>query len=495
MSLPSTWGPEDGVSNADYILQAQGDLGASQNPIQDLDGHGIGTESQESQEALKDTVRSFIRGQLRTISRVVAPMIFLSRTYPVALRSDLWNPMKRFSEFVGCKKDFFLRYVCAVDDIYSHVKIISRGTIDPLIPVENMVEAKGDRAVITHSTNIDSEETRWQFKAVASKVRTEAASIVLNAIAFIGTDCPGCDSTFGTDLIAVGGDAVAKPAVTLTDDRFNTVTLPDVGELLDVAYKVFSSGALQLLSYGVGADPTAATAAQIAKSVDGGTTWVVDLTIDDVIVDFVEVGKDILAVGYTVTTGLPVIWLTSDRAGTWVELTDPLLTGTDRLLSVDYDESRLRLYFSGEASIFWTGKLTNNSILLADLSANLPGSPVNLTQVKVLTQDNIMVAGDAGYLVESWDGAENFTTLNFATDDIAAFDGDQYRIIIGAATKLYIRDILGDNEIVELILESGVILTGNITDVAMNVFDDFERFSVVTDIGEIVIVVPPYPGA
>jgi photosystem II stability/assembly factor-like uncharacterized protein len=472
----------------------QGPLGASQNPIQELDGHGIGTESQETQEILTNVRRVYRRGRLRTISKVVKPMIHLSKTYPVAMNSDLWNPIIAAAEEGECKKDFFMRYVCPVDSEFQHVKIMVNGTLDPVSAPEDLVSASGDRAVLTGQTQITAEEQRFLYNLITSKVYT-AGALAYNGITFLSSDCPSCNNDDGQDLIAVGGDAVAAPTITKTDDRFATVTNPTAGAAADVAYTIFESGSLLFMSQGDNADPGAATTASVYRSIDGGDNWIVDPDIDDVIRDFVEVERSVLAVGHTIA-GLPVLWITNDRGGTWVELTNTLLSGTDGLTAVDYDHIRRKLYFVGEAGIFWAGKLTATGITLNDISAQLPGTPGNLSDVRVLDTDNVLVVGAAGYVAETWDGAATvLAVVPFPTSDaIAAMDGNKFRAVFGAGTVVYMRDILNGNEIEAITLEEGVTLTGNVTDVTMNVFDDMERFAIVTDVSETLIGIPPYPG-
>ncbi len=493
-SLPPSWGPP--IHSHQFVLWQEGDKGPTDQPTF-LQGHGLATGSPEVSEAITYTRTKLINGRLVPVMQTLRGAIEMAVAYDIGIPSALWTPVM-IASYQGCIKTFFLQYLCPDDEEFAHWIILENGALTPAIESNDLIVAEETGEAITHTSTITVERRLWGWNLAYRPVYAAGGTIVLNGVAFLGEDCPGCESNLGKGLIAVGGDATAAPTVVVTDDRFTSVTTPTVAVPLDVAYCTYAEGPVQLVATGDAADPSLATAAEVWRSIDGGENFVVCPNIDIVVYKFVKVGDDILAIGVT-TTGAAAVWIARDGGGTFVNLPSANLPASEALLSGAYDEGTLKVYFGGAAGTLLAGRLSSTGLNVSDITANLGGTPTTITEVVVLGKGNLVVVGAVGIVKESWDSAANWLVIPFpTTDDITCAAGNKYRLVIGADILAYERSFLTKNLIQVVTLEEGEVLTGSITDIAINEPDvegNFNRIAVVTDAGEVALGLPRYPAA
>lgn len=491
VSVPSTWGPP--IHSHERMLWVAGPNGVTDIPIP-LEGHGLDTGSPELSEAITYTTTVKRRGRIIPVTITLRSAIEMSVSYDIGIPAAIWTPAMQAS-YTGCIKDFFLEYVCPTDSIYRHFIVLERGALTPAIEANGLIVNEATGEAVRYTTTITVERRLWGWGLGYRPVYAAGGTIVLNGISFIDEDCPDCDSSPGLSLLTAGGDGTAAPTIVVTDDRFTTTTTPSAGSVADVAYATFSVADVQLVSAGDDADPSAATTANVYRSIDGGTTYVEVPDIDIVVYKFISVGDDIMAVGVTVG-GAASTWISTDRGNSFTELVNSDYPAAEAFVTAAYDKETLKLYFGGASGSLFTGRLSTTGLSLTDITANLGGTPTAIAEVVLLDRDNLVVAGAAGVVKESWDGAATFSTIAFPTTAaITCAAGNKYRLVLGSSTKVYQRSFLTRNRIVEAELEDGAVLTGNVTDVAMNVDDDFNRFAVCTDDGEVALGLPFYPTA
>jgi len=490
-SVPAEWGPP--IHSHERMLWQEGAKGVTDYPIA-LTGHGIGTGSPELSEAITYTTTTRRNGRVIPIMKTLRSAIEMAVTYDFGIPAAIWTPVMN-SSFLGCIRTFFLEYVCPEDSEYAHFIILERGAMTPAIETTDLIINEETAEAVRWTTSVTVERRLWGWDIAYRPQYAAGGTIALNGVEFIGDDCPGCDDNLGLDLFTVGGDATAAPLIAVTDDRFVSVTTPSVGLATEVAYTTYSDGDLLLTCVGDTADPSTATAANVYRSIDRGENFVVVPDIDIIVYDFVKVGDDILAVGVT-TAGAAAIQISTDQGGTFAALTHDALPAAEALLSGAYDEGTLKVYFAGDSGILLAGRLSVTGINLTDITSNLSTPPSVINEVVSLDKDNLVVVGAAGVVEESWDGGATFTVIPFPnTDAIVCADGNKYRLVMGAGILIYERSFLTKNVIKVIALEDAAALTGNITDIAMNVEDDFNRIAVCTDDGEVAMGIPRYPNA
>jgi photosystem II stability/assembly factor-like uncharacterized protein len=493
LNTPAQFGPANGVDSKDYILHKEGPRGVTDRPV-NLLGHSLTSPSQDLTDALVFTTVKLRNGRVVTVSRVKRAPQETSRTYTIGIPSALWTPVLEASYSGGCVATFYLIYQCPEDRIYNHWDILPEGVLSPAIEAEDVITTGTDDNMITFTSDLQVPE-KLRGWMLGYEPIYDGGAIAYQGIFFISENCPGCNTSTGMDLIAVGGDGIAAPTVTVTDDRFGSVTNPSVGAVGDVAFSVYNDGLLQLVGIADNADPSLATAASLERSTDGGTNWSTVLDVDDVIRFMFKADQVIYAIGHTIA-GAAVIWMSADNGSSFTEITSTALPAADALLMGAYDELSGKTYFVGESGTLLTGTLSGSALTLTDISANLPGTPGDLYVCISLGANNVLVAGAAGYVAETWDAAVTFTAISFpAVTDITAGDGNQYRVVLGATTNLYERTALTMNDFEAIELENAATITGNVTSIRMNHDGDFNRFAAVTDAGEVAFGKPFYPNA
>jgi hypothetical protein len=403
------------------------------------------------------------------------------------------------ASFAGFLKTFFLEFVCPEDALFAIWDILEHGAMTPAIETVDLVALEtGETIAFTSNVTVERRVRGWalSFRPVYDANDPSGAN-VLNAIDFVFEECPGCQGGLGLSLLTVGGDPLVLPLVVNTDDRFNSVSTATTGAIGDVAYSSYVDGALQLVCVGDDPDPASATSAIVYRSIDGGTNFVALTDIDIIVYKFVNVDGNILAVGVT-AGGAAAVQLSTNGGGAFVDLPNATLPAAEALVSADYDPKTLKLYFGGASGSLFTGRLGTTGLSLVDITATIVALPTLATvnAIVVVDKGDIVIAGDSGIVKESRDSALTWEVVAFPTsDDIVAMAGNKYRLVLGATINVYERTFLTKNAIKAAPLADSAVLAGNITDIAMNTEDDFNRFAVCTDLAEVAMGLPNYPNA
>lgn len=491
-SLPSKWGPP--IHNQQRQLWQEGAKGITDIPVS-LEGHSLGTGSSELSEAITYTNTVRRNGRIIPLTKTLRSAIEMAITYDFGIEATLWSPVMQDS-FTGCIRTFFVEYVCPEDSEYAHFIILERGAMTPAIETIDLIVNEDTGEAVRWTTSIVVERRLWGWDLAYRQEYAAGGSNGLFDVDFVLEDCPGCDGNLGLDLMAVGGDVAVLPTVVNTDDRFESVISGTTGAIGDIAYTSYADGDLQLVCVGDNVDPSAATSALVYRSINRGVDFTALTDIDIIVYDFIKVGSDILAVGVT-TGGAAAVQISTDNGGSFTELTSTVLPASEALLSAAYDPDKQKIYFGGASGSLLTGRLGIAGMHLTDITANLATTaPSIINEVVYLDTDNIVVVGDSGIVQETWDGAETFNVIPFpVATEITAADGNKYRLVLGSGVNVYERSFLTKNRIEIAPLAEGVVLTGNITAIAMNTEDDFNRFAVCTDDGEVALGIPKYPNA
>lgn len=497
-NVPAYFGPPEGIDSKDYLFLMAGDTPISK-PVSLL-GHTLTNPNVELSDALTVTRVELRNGRIRTIVRTKRAPEVRSRTYTIGFPPGaLWTPaMHAALRPGGCRKTFYMKYLCPDDTRFEHVEIMPDGLLDPPQEEGDLITVDEENIIgMTSTLNVTERIRAWNLGW--DLIFTDGDGSPLNGVGFTTADCPTCADVPGLGLIAAGGVGGAEDAVValLTDDRFASTPTAMTTGIADgnVVKTVYTDGATVLL--GFADDPAIATAATggIVRSNDGGLSFAAVSGITTPINKIFAVGDVIVAVGGT-GAGAPTIHFSSDKGASWTASTSTLLAGTDALVSGAYDKDADRIYFVGEGGTLLVGQLTGDTLVLTDISANLPGAPGTLNAVNVFFKDHVAVGGAAGYYAESFDGAVEFVEVAVpGSAAITAIAGNQHRAVVAAGTALYERDPLNDFNYEAVVLGNGVTVTGDYTAVVMGVDGDFNMFAAVTDDGEVVVGKPYYPNA
>ncbi|APU89037.1 hypothetical protein Rctr85_008 [Virus Rctr85] len=493
---PAWWGPQNGIDSKDYILHMQGAGGVSDVPVSLL-GHSLTSPSQNLTDALQFVETRLRNGRVTTVSRTKRAAYETSRTYTVGFPSALWTPLMERSILGGCTTALFMMYQCPEDRIYDHVDILPDATLNPAIEAEDVITTGEDTNIITHTSELQVPEKIRQWRLGFERIYDAAGTVAYNDIALLTEDCPGCDFVAGQGVIVAGGDGTAVPDVQLTDDRFGSVTaLTGLGIATDTATAVFSEGDLVLVALTEsGADPDG----KLYVSRDRGVSFAVVAGFTDIVNAFAKLGNTIIAIGDTggASTGATV-YLSEDQGSTWSEVTASAVTAltTQALNHVAVDPATGRIYMVADGGKMLVARLSGSTLTVSDISANTGAGINNLNAVAVLAKNHVVIGGAAGFAAESKNGGVTFAVLDVpGSDAIGGLDGNIYRLVIGAGTKLYERSLITKNAITEIVPENGQTLVGAVTRVKMGLEGNMNQFFAVTASGEVVLGRGFYPNA
>lgn len=492
MTTPLKFGPKNGIDSKDYILFMQGADGPTSKPISLL-GHSLTAPNSNLTDVVIFYDVEIYKGQVRTISRVKRTAYETSRTYTIGFPSSLWTPaMERANS--GCRTTFFLKYTCPEDPIYNHFEVLPDATMRPPVDAEDVITNTEETQILTSTSEIQVPK-KLRGWALGYEVVYDAGSAAVNAVAFRTAECEMCSEAGALALVAVGGNGTAAPAVWATKDRFSSVTNPALTGAAagDVAKAVWTRGDNIVVSTYTGATLSAATVGSLYVSVDGGATFSKISNVTSVIADIFEASGMLFAVGKN-ALGDAVIWTSDNNGQSWTSVTSTALPAATTLMSGSYDAETGRLYFVGGAKLL-VGKVIGTTLTLSDISAALPATVTSLNRVLVVGSGELIVGGDAGYLVTSRDSATTFIKLSVGSANVVGIAGNQYRLVVAAGNALYERTIMTDNDFRRVTLQNGQTITGNYTHISMAADDDFNRYAAVTTAGEVVFGKPFYPNA
>lgn len=486
-ALPSFFGPLNGLDSKDYLLYM---TAPGQSPVTrpvKLLAHSLTSPNQNLIDAVLFTTVEESGGEIRVVSRVKRAAQETSRTYTLGLPSAIWTPVQEQALLTKCSTTFFMIYLCPSDDIYAHWYILPESFLNPPTEAEDVITTGEETNILTMTTDLQTPRRLTGYGLNGSIIYD--ATVLLNDIAFTVEDCKGCSGGVAQKLVAGGGDGVAIPLAIGTSDRFSSISTYVTGaaathvitaiyrknDFIIVAEKLAAVGALRV-------------------SYDGGTTWSAVAGYAEIVNEIIDVDGTLVFVGGDGTGG--AVAISSDLGQTVTAITSTAIPAAAGLNGVAYDKITGKLYIVGDSGTLLSGRFSGSTLSLSDISANLAGTPGALFRVVVRDAKEIVVGGAAGYLAESHDSALTFTEMAFnSASAVKGLAGNLWRLVVGAGTKVYEQTALTNYEIVELALENGVTLTGNITRARMNLNDDFNRYALCTDDGQIAILRPFYPNA
>lgn len=486
---PNKWGPT--LTQKDFELFMAGETPA--DPQISLLEHALTSPSQELSDPVTAPVQKKVRGRIVTVNKTVRPAEQTALTYTLLFPSSFWTPALQKARQGGlCYTDFFAKYLCPESPEYEIAYYWPDSLLDPPSEVTDFTTNTTDTEQINEQTTLHTvqRETLWALRMDRQADQTNP----LQTIAFNQEDCVGCTADIWTSLIAAGTPTAEDDAeAQLTDDRFATVTAVAMGIPADsIATKVFSKGAVRLVSFSDAA-VASGTIGGVAASFDEGLTWVLDSNITAPMYGVAKFNDVYIAVGGT-GTGAALVYQSSNGID-WTAVVSSALPASNAAYRLAVDEDGAAFYVGCEGGKLLKGTLSGGSILLADISTNLPTISGLLSAVAVLEKDHVVVGSTTGYIAESFDGGATFNKLAFASSSaVTGLAGDRFRLLVGAGTKVYERSILTNMELKPFVPQLSVSITGDITDLAMAPGDN-NYFAAVTDDGEIIFFKPFFPNA
>lgn len=481
---PNKWGPSTTQKDFEFFMEGA----TPADPQISLLEHALTSPSQELSDPVTSPVQSKVRGRIVTVNRVVRAAEQTALTYTLLFPAAFWTPALQRARLGGlCYADFFAKYLCPENSEFDIAYIYPDSLLDPPSEVNDFITNTTDTEVLTEQTTLRTTERKilWGLKV------TEVIDQVnpLNTVSFDLEDCAGCSNDVWVNLIAGGvPTALAAPAAQLTDDRFTNVSTAVTGIPADsIITGSYSAGDVRLLSFS-DAVVTAGTIGGVAASFDGGLTWTLDSNITAPMYAVGKFNDTYVAVGGT-AAGIGLIY-TSSNGIDWTSLAPAAITGTNALHRMAVDGGKA-FYFGGEGGKLYKGVLSGGAIAVTDISANLPTVSTLISSIAVLAENQIMVGAAAGYVAESFDGGATFARSAFTSASaVTGIDGNKYRAILGAGTKVYERSILTNQAFTVKVST----FTGVVTEVTMAPGDN-NYFAVSTADGEIVFLNPNFPNA
>lgn len=493
MALPAKFGPPNGIDSKDYLFKMQTPGGFATDPLTPIIGHSLTSPSQNLTDNVLYEQVELVNGRIQVVSRVKRAGQETSRTYTIGLPSAIWTPVLEATLQSGCQGSFFLVYLCPDDVIYEHWDILADSSMNPVVEAEDVVTTGTDTNIITSTTEITVAKKLRGFGLGFNPIYDAGGTVAYNDIVFKKADCVACGEGYAQGAIAVGGDGTAVPLITNTANRFADVnSLVTGGAATNVADAVYQDGDFIVVSMHIAASPTAGL---LYVSYNGGSSWSVVTAVAEVIFDIIDANGTLVLVGGDTTDG-GRIFLSEDRLNTVVEITNAAIPASTALNAAAYDVETSNLYIVGDSGVLLKGRLSGSTLTLVDISANLNGSPGNLTCIALINTKELILGGASGYLSQTRDGGLTFTAVGIGTSAaISSVAGNRWRTIASAGTALFERSALTDNNFEVITLQDGAAVTGDYTRVRMAHGDDFNRWAAVTDDGEVVMGLPFYPNA
>lgn len=494
-SLPDKFGPLAGIDNRDYLLYMEDvDYGPT-GPTTRLLGHSLSAPTANLTDALNVPEPVLRNGRVKIISRPKRAAEETSSTFTLGFPSAIWTPAKERAQNSGLRTTFFVVYLCSDDSRFDHWFVMPDSTMAPPVQATDIIVTGEEVEVITETSELSVGERLIGYGIGYSRLYDHANA--MNAVAFIGEDCPDADFIPGQGVVIGGGagTGVVPPDTLLTEDRFATapsaLTTGGANDQVDSA--ILTDGDTIVVADVDDIDPNTGATGGLHVSQNRGTSFSTIAGLTDPLYGLAKLGTTYIAVGTDGTDG--VIWLSTDKGNSWTEQTNSAIPTTDELTDIASDELTSNVYIVSDGGVLLKGDLAGGSLSLTDISSGLPGSPTAM-RVAVLAEDHVIVAGASGYLAESTDGGTTWFQPAFGSSNaVVSVTGNRWRTVVVTASELFERTALNDNDFTLQTLQGGISLAGSYVDVAMNLEDDFNRFAAVTDAGEVVFGKPFYPNA
>lgn len=487
------FGPAEGIDTHDYAFLMQGN-NIIDRP-QSLIGHTLTNANVNLSDALQVTRVRFRRGRIETYTLTKRAAEERSRSYTIGFPSGaLWTPALQMATRQGCRKTFFMKYLCPADRRYEHVNILPDGVLSPPVP-EGDVITVDDTTLITSSSTLETPKQETLFRLGYNKIYTLAAKS-FSAVRFTTDDCPTCADVPGLGLIAVGGNGTLAPVNLVTEDRFSTVVLPVAGLATHYGTCVFTDGALVVIGYSDKTSPAGpALAGSLGVSNNGGAsiTMVAGITVPIFGVD--RIGETLVAVGGT-GAGAAKVYFSTTQGASWTEFLGTGLPATDAFTGIAGDPDNANGYIVAESGKVFKITAPGNTLALVDLSTSIPTFTGIFNAVKVLGPGHVMMGGATGYLIESVDSGAHWLTRSLSgATPISAIGGNRFRTLVAAGSSVWERSPLSDFDFVLLTLEGGATISGTIRDITINVDGDYNLVALVSDDGTAYMGTGFYPNA
>lgn len=500
---PHRWGPAL-RNNGSYHMMMAGAT-PSEEPTSLLE-HSLDSPSQDLTEPVTQVIQRIVRGRIQNVTKTVEGARETGITYTMGFPSALWTPALELARQGGCNRDFFLNYLCPDNEQHRHVIVLPDSTLDPPIESTALVTVTGDAGeTISETTTLRTSE-RWrmyEFRTTELSVLQQGeplADVPLHAVDFVLPDCVGCSDNIWTELVTGGFNDAAAPNVLVTGDRFanfeSTTSPAPIGSYIT---SIRAYGDILIAGFADNPDVSAATTGGTLVSGDRGQSFVIDDNVNGItepIHGVARFGGLYIAVGGA-ASGAAVVYISADGV-TWESVVSSALPASDALTAVTVDEDNGQIWMVGESGSLLVATFSGDSLLVSDLSGNLPGSPTTLHDVAVIGQGMITVVGataSGGYYAESYDGGATFLQPSAPIGSaLVSVSGNKYRTLVTNGTKIYERSLLTGASFKEIGMEAGGTIDGTITEVRQAP-GDVNYFVAVTTNGQTVMGRPPYPNA
>ena len=486
----SFWGPPNGIHSKDYVLSM-----AKPNPLSKpylLESHMLTDVNQNLTDPLMFNRTYVVNGRVVTKAIVGRAAEETSRDYTLGFPNGVLDtPAMWQARSGGCETDFFQVYLCPTENCYQHFYVYPEARLDPPVEVENPVTV--DDLVELRETSTLHTNTRLLYLYINGVIQTTldlgAGTGTLEAIWAAKENCPGCGDCVNT--VYVGGNDGAPAAETsylaVSTDRGATFSEIDLDTLTGgttaslIVMTIHSDGQYIWVGLSDTNDPATAASGIVAYSTDNGVTWASPVAPTAPIFASFQLEDK-----YYVAGDGGEIWGTEDGVN-WTQVTHTATTETFLDASVDEEEGLAYLVGTNGAAVVFDG----NAVI--DISGALAGVPGDLYAVHVLERNRIQIAGETGYIAETYDGADTWTEIAItgSTDTVYDLAGDAYRALAAQSGTLYRRDIVSDLLYDDVEYRYSPTITGELVELSRA--EGVNYFYGVVSTGEVVLFRPCGP--
>lgn len=489
----SFWGPPGGIHSKDYVLRM-----AKPNPLQipyTLESHTLDAPSQNLTDALMFNRTEIKNGKIATKAIVGRAAEETSRDYPLGFPNGILSSPALWQAVAGgCETNFYEVFLCPTNVCYEHFFVLPDARLDPPVEAENPITVD-DVVELRYTTTLHTSE-RLEYYHLDGYVLTtldlSTGAGTLQAIHAAPENCPDCGNC--VNRVYVGGNDGAAASETaylaVSTDRGATFTEIDIDTLSGglssdlIVTSINSDGEYLWVALSDDADPAAAAAGALIYSTDNGATWSGPAAVTSPMFTTFQL-EDVF---YVAGDG-GEIWGSEDGIN-WTQVAQSATTESILDSAVDGEESLAYLVGTNGAAVVFDGTA------VVDISAPLAAlavPPGDLWAVHVLARNRIQVAGETGFLAESYDGADTWTALAVtgSTDIVYALEGDEHRALAAQSGSLYERDIIHDLLYKAIDYKYSPTLTGDL--VELSAAEGVNYFFGVLTTGEVILFRPCGP--